>query len=378
MTEIVSEPPSPRSPQHRSSMSRRRPLPDQGSIDTTPPGKQHERTPDSTFGDETRPPSKRTVVVKGQDRMSDFQGKIPIGHGHFAAIHKAIHKTTKETVVLKTFSKHSMRMKKVFEGILVREKWCLENLKHRGLVHMASDTVRCALHLDGCTFATSKGNAVLLQEYANKGDLFYYVQMKEYLEEKESRTFFYELLEAVSHLHNKGVAHLDIKLENVFLDESPTGKLSVKLGDFGFAKVTALGDDIKRVTDTHGTEEYMSPERLIAAKKGFDGLQSDMWEMGLLLFTMVTGFPPLGRAAPTCPWFVHLSKGPKHFWETVEPILKRSRRPIPSKTVQRLISNLLQPNPSERWCAKSALNYLRNADPQLQRQYELVQNSQDY
>jgi len=369
MTEIVSEPPSPRSQSPQSCTFRRQPLSNEGFISTPPQRKQQlHATPDSTFGDETRPPSQRTIVNRSRDHWSDFQGKVPIGHGNSAAIYKAVHKATKEVVVLKKFSKHSMRMQKLFQGFLSREKWCLEKLKHRGLVCMASDKVCSTLHLDGCSFLTSKGNAVILQEYANKGDLFYYVQMKEYLDEQQARTFFYELLEAVSHLHQKGIAHLDIKLENVFLYQSPTGKLNVKLGDFGFAKVAALGDDIVHVTDTHGTEDYMSPERL-TPEKGFDGPQSDMWSMGVLLFTILTGFPPMGRAAPTCPWFVHLCKGSEHYWGEVERILKRNMRPVPSKTVQKLITNLMEPNPSERWSAESALKYLRNVDPQLQQQY---------
>jgi serine/threonine protein kinase len=82
-----------------------------------------------------------------------------------------------------------------------------------------------------------------------------------------------QVVEAVCYLHQMGVAHRDIKTENVILGSDGL----VKLIDFGFATTVAKGE-------THcGTPNYMAPE-LFEKKGAYQPTKVDVWALGVLLY----------------------------------------------------------------------------------------------
>ncbi len=72
----------------------------------------------------------------------------------------------------------------------------------------------------------------LVTELCSGGELFDYLAEKGRLNEEEARIIFGQLCLAVGYIHDGGVVHRDLKLENVLLDE----RCRVKLGDFGFTR----------------------------------------------------------------------------------------------------------------------------------------------
>lgn len=72
----------------------------------------------------------------------------------------------------------------------------------------------------------------LVTELCCGGELFDYLVEKGRLAEDETKTLFGQLCLAVAYLHESGIVHRDLKLENVLLDE----RCRVKLGDFGFTR----------------------------------------------------------------------------------------------------------------------------------------------
>ncbi len=96
-----------------------------------------------------------------------------------------------------------------------------------------------------------------------------------------------EILEALTHAHTQGLAHRDIKPDNIVL--SPEGAI---LLDFGIARAIAQSgeDRVTRSGFVVGTEEYMSPEQAAGAEE-VDG-RTDLYSLGIVLFEAVTGRPP--------------------------------------------------------------------------------------
>src|SRR5271167_1084308 len=89
---------------------------------------------------------------------------------------------------------------------------------------------------------------------------------------------------ALKHVHDHGVIHRDLKPANILR----TAAGVVKLTDFGIAKVFAQGH-LTSTGGVVGTAEYLSPEQ--AAGKPVSK-RSDLYSLGAVLYTLLTGRPP--------------------------------------------------------------------------------------
>ena len=87
--------------------------------------------------------------------------------------------------------------------------------------------------------------------------------------------------------NQRRIAHCDIKLENILLDELG----QVKLYDFGFDTQLLEGQMLQ---DLWGSLPYCAPE--ILARKPYNGLADDMWSLGVVLYAMVTGHFPYEKS----------------------------------------------------------------------------------
>ena len=109
------------------------------------------------------------------------------------------------------------------------------------------------------------------------------------------------VLQAVSHLHGRGVTHHDLKPENVLLIGGQSQVEAVRLIDFGMSHAAGLPLDIHSGTRM-GTPQFMAPEQ-------FEGVRgdprSDLYSVGVLLFDCLAGHPPYADALG---WLVGISE----------------------------------------------------------------------
>jgi len=130
----------------------------------------------------------------------------------------------------------------------------------------------------------------LVFELCSNGELFDYLNSVVTISEKRAKRIMKQVMEALLHCHHNSVVHRDIKPENILLDED----LNVKLTDFGFAKTLQPNE---RLYEVCGTPGYLAPELLKSGMVdrseccGY-GLEVDVWACGVVLYTLLAGFPP--------------------------------------------------------------------------------------
>jgi serine/threonine protein kinase len=139
----------------------------------------------------------------------------------------------------------------------------------------------------------------IITELCCGGELFDYLAEKGRLGEEETKIMFGQLCLAVAYLHDRGIVHRDLKLENVLLDE----RCHVKLGDFGFTREFDRGAFMETFCGTTG---YAAPEMLLGKKYLGPGKcisfswrcpltrheEVDVWSLGVILYTLLTGTLP--------------------------------------------------------------------------------------
>ncbi|KAF9091530.1 polo-like kinase 3 [Mortierella sp. AD031] len=169
------------------------------------------------------------------------------------------------------------------------------------------------------------GTTCLLFELCAQEDLWNILEARRRLKEHEARYFGRQLAASLVHLHQLGLAHCDIKPENLFLTED----LVLRIGDLGLAEDLEGGGVFKRRTGTRG---YRAPE--IEAHRRHT-LTLDVWSVGCVLYKMLEG-----RSFNT-KWKKAGKKG-KDPWENIKV----------SKEAEDLVRHALDPNPKTRITAR--------------------------
>ena len=132
----------------------------------------------------------------------------------------------------------------------------------------------------------------IIMEYAEGGELFNYIIEKGCLSEEESRNIFQQIIDAVYYFHQMGICHRDLKLENILFDTKERKR--IKIIDFGLSNLYIYSNNKNLKKDlletSCGSPGYAPPEIILGEK--YDGLGTDIWSCGIILYAMLCGCLP--------------------------------------------------------------------------------------
>jgi len=135
-----------------------------------------------------------------------------------------------------------------------------------------------------------KDKVCLFMEYLPSGDLATLIESRhlQRLSEIDARKYFIQIIEGVEYAHKKNIVHRDLKLENILLNED----CEIIIIDWGFGAYWKYGT---KLDTSCGTLYYASPE--ILSGQEYTGPEIDVYSLGVVLFTMITGrFPYMGAS----------------------------------------------------------------------------------
>ncbi|KAJ5766381.1 uncharacterized protein N7511_003997 [Penicillium nucicola] len=196
-----------------------------------------------------------------------------LGKGHFATVYLCAERSTGTKYAVKVFERRASDSQKTQGEALQQEIAVLMGVNHPNLLCLKD------------TFDDNDG-AYLVLELAPEGELFNWIVTNQKLSENDTRHVFRQLFEGLKYLHERGIVHRDIKPENILLADK---NLSVKLGDFGLAKI--IGED-SFTTTLCGTPSYVAPEILQDSRRRRYTQAVDVWSLGVVLYICLCGFPP--------------------------------------------------------------------------------------
>ncbi|KAE9552322.1 hypothetical protein FO519_004447 [Halicephalobus sp. NKZ332] len=195
-----------------------------------------------------------------------------IGKGNFAKVKLARHTSTGMDVAIKIIDKTALNQSSLQK--LFREVRIMKQLDHPNIVKLYQ-------------VMETETTLFLVMEYASGGEVFDYLVAHGRMKEKEARAKFRQIVSAVQYLHSKNIIHRDLKAENLLLDSA----MNIKIADFGFSNNFSPGNKL----DTFcGSPPYAAPE-LFQGKK-YDGPEVDVWSLGVILYTLVSGSLPFDGA----------------------------------------------------------------------------------
>ena len=198
-----------------------------------------------------------------------YQFNKLLGEGSFGKVYSAYSILTEKEVAIKCFDKAKIRTdaakRKIFQEVKI-----LRMLDHRNVTKLLE------------VFENRKF-ILFVMEYAEEGDILKLLKQMGPLDEKVASYLTVQIVNGLKYCHSKGVLHRDIKLDNVLLSNGFVAKIC----DFGVSTILSKN---QMLFEQCGTPAYIAPE--VIKGEGYSSFQPDVWNLGILLYAMVTGTVP--------------------------------------------------------------------------------------
>jgi serine/threonine protein kinase len=215
-----------------------------------------------------------------------------IGRGGMGVVYKGEHIHMGKPVALKLLS-----------GELAAQKDLIKRFKREADAASRLSNIHTVTIFD---YGQSQGLIYLVMEYLEGRDLAAAIRKEKQIQPLRALMVLAQVCESLGEAHDLGIIHRDLKPENIFLLQKKTQKDFVKVLDFGLAKIRAdLGPPDETAHGVVlGTPYYMAPEQI---KGEAIDHRSDIYSLGGLLYTMISGRPPFKAPTPLAVMAMHLT-----------------------------------------------------------------------
>ena len=205
-----------------------------------------------------------------------------LGKGGFATVYLAHADEDGETVAIKQFlTEHGAALDREKAA---NERACIERFDHANVLALR-DIVE-----------DENGVEALVVEFCEGGDLIKQMKRREEGGAEDERAAFElwrQILAGVAHMHGCGVAHLDLKPQNVLLQPNEEAPPTLKLCDFSHSFAASATEPLVPAAQV-GAGKYMAPE--VSSGLPYDGAAADVWSCAVILYTLLTGSLPFENA----------------------------------------------------------------------------------
>ena len=291
--------------------------------------------------------------------------------------------------LLRTLKKTASSKIKLGKDVVTKQEYAVKLLKpskvpqdtsnfdQEAQVHLAlsqqdhPNIIKLVKYLSDVDYIKKNGNVVkthaIIMELATEGDLYDHFKILGPVSEETARTYFEHLISAIECIHNAGFAHMDLRLENLLLTED----LSLKIADFSYTAAFSSKTLSETRANFNKITNYSAPELIYNQCANVQ--QAEVFSCGVILFTMVMGYPPFNQAQDN---YYRLIKNRQFtaFWKQHE----RNGR-VCSKEFKDLINGMLAEDVSERLTlseVKAHPWFLGTRTPLLAIQAEFAKNKQ--
>jgi serine/threonine protein kinase len=226
-----------------------------------------------------------TPVLDEAPKIDNIEVLEVLGRGGMAIVFKARQKSTDRIVALKVLAKAAIQGEEAARRFR-QEAQLTSGLDHPNIVK----TLAFGISTDGQPY--------LVLEFLDGRSLADDFKLNGRMHLFEFRDVFLPVLSALATAHKASVVHRDIKPENIMLCQTDDGKETVKVLDFGIAKVLSLestteSQHLTRTGALLGSPSYMSPEQCDG--KAVDG-RSDIYSISCVMYEALSGEPPFMAA----------------------------------------------------------------------------------
>ncbi|WVQ82632.1 hypothetical protein IAT38_004764 [Cryptococcus sp. DSM 104549] len=199
-----------------------------------------------------------------------------LGKGTFAEVRRAVDVETGDMRAVKQIVKHR------FSG----------NDKTLQLFHREIDISRTLQHENICRLIDwyeDPQHICLVLEYIDGGDLLDHIMNwpdPSGLPETHAAELSVQICRAMAYTHGMGITHRDLKPENILLAKEAGGSRTIKIADFGLAKMIHANTMLVSMV---GTPQYLAPEVVMQTKHkpGYENVV-DSWSVGIIVYSMMT------------------------------------------------------------------------------------------